>query len=177
MSNSANDPVLYLKSLVSKKGKSFSNGVYYTNPSVSVDANWDCPSYVIEQTRINRLVQDFFLGFFDGEEDESWRNLWNSVLVSLRLSDEEVDIHSIVAKDHLLEFISEDNDLTLKITVPHLDVPQFASEVLFYLGVLKRVAQFACKTPIGLRFSIGIASLDWDDVVGLGGARKVDVSF
>jgi hypothetical protein len=93
------------------------------------------------------------------------------------MSANEIDIFSIVVEDHLLEIISEDNDLSLTVTVPYLDVSQFAPDVLFYRGLLKRVSQFAGKTPVGLRFSIGIASLDWDDVVGLGEARKVDVSF
>lgn len=174
MSKSLSDSVLYLKNLVSKKGKSFKGGVYYINPSISIDVEGDFTPYALEQDQANDSVTDFLNGY---GHDSQWLNCWNSLLVNLRCSTADVDIYSIVAREHLLEFISEDTDLTLKVTVPQQDIAQFPPEVLFYRGLLRRVARFAGKTPVGLRFSIGIASLDWDDVVGLGEARKVDVSF
>lgn len=178
MSKHLNDPVQHLKNLVSKKGKSYKDGVYYIGPSLTVDTSWDLSEYLTEYPESDLLAESFFNGeYLEALTDEEWVDDWNWVLVQTRKHTDGVDISSIVARDHLLEFISEDNDLTLKVTVPRMEVTSFPSEMVFYLGVLNRVASFSCKSPSNLRFSIGVASMDWDDVVVSGGARKMDVSF
>lgn len=174
MSKTQSHPVDYLKNLVCKRGKSSTEGVYYTCLTVTVDIDEDFSQFVPN----TEWGEDSAEGLFNGEGlDDDSLNDWNWTLVKIRKSSDGVDVTSIVIRDHLLDFISEDNDLTLKVTIPKLDVSQFAPEALLYRELLKKVSQFACKTPIGLKLSIGAVQMDWDDVVGSGGARKVDVSF
>lgn len=174
MPKAQSHPVDYLKNLVCKKGKSSTSGVYYLCPTIAVDVDEDFSQFVPSVGR----EEDSAEGLYNGEGlDDDSLNDWNWTLVKIRKSSEGVDVASIVVRDHLLDFISEDTDLTLKVTIPELDVSQFAPEALLYKELLKKVSQFACKTPVGLKVSIGVARMDWDDVVGLGGARKVDVGF
>jgi hypothetical protein len=56
-------------------------------------------------------------------------------------------------------------------------VEEFVTEVTFYQQLVREVAQFAGKTPTHLRFTIGAASMEWDDLVERGCAREVDIGF
>jgi hypothetical protein len=63
------------------------------------------------------------------------------------------------------------------VFIPTLVVEEFVTEVTFFQSLLKKVAHFAGKTNTSIRFTIGAASMQWDDLVEQGHAREVDVGF
>jgi len=56
-------------------------------------------------------------------------------------------------------------------------VDEFVTEVTFFQHLLCNVANFSGKTPTTIRFILGAASMQWDDLVENGCAREVDIGF
>jgi hypothetical protein len=79
--------------------------------------------------------------------------------------------------DITVYFAVEDNEISCMVFIPTLVVSEFVTEVAFFQELLKEVASFAGKTPTSIRFTIGAASMEWDDLVEQGHAREVDVGF
>jgi hypothetical protein len=67
--------------------------------------------------------------------------------------------------------------MSAMVFIPTLLVTEFVSEVAFYSQLLTEVAAFAGKTPTSVKFTLGAALMDWDDLVEQGCAREVDVGF
>jgi len=63
------------------------------------------------------------------------------------------------------------------VFIPTLSVEEFKYEVVFYIELLKEVAAFAGKTPTTVRFTLGSASVEWDDLVERGDVQEVTVGF
>ena len=163
------DPVSFLTNIVARKGRSELVGVYLTGVNVTADANTDYgystgpdPSWHVRQV-------------FQRDKTD-----WDHLLVDIRRNREEM-VHPIsfhYGKEPVtVYFLSEGNDMSAMVFIPTLAVEEFASDVVFFQQLLHDVAHFAGQTATTIRFTIGVASMEWDDVVERGCAREVDVGF
>lgn len=170
MNHKIHDPVTFLTNLVTRKGKSDLFGVYLTGVTVSAEATRD---YGYEEDR--ELASQKVKACFSTDRAD-----WNCLLVETRTDTTEIvfPISFFVGREPVtVYFISEDHDMSCLVFIPKLVIDEFASEVTFYQELLKAVASFAGKTPSIVKFTIGVASTDWDDLVERGEAREVDVGF
>jgi len=164
------DPYSFLRNLLTKKGKSDLEGVFLSSVNVTADVQADY-EYEFCANEVDRRVQKFY------DYDSA---AWNELLVSMRRYPSEI-VHSFVVKGHpyptMLTFISDGADLSCNICTPSLVLDEFVTEVAVFQQLTKEVAKFAGKIPTTLRFSFGVVTVPWDDMVELGEAREVDVGF
>jgi hypothetical protein len=164
------DPVTFLRNLVAKKGKSDLFGVYLTSVNVIADSHTDY-SYDVSTDEINKCVKNLLTG----ETAD-----WNKLLVDTRLEESEI-VHPI-AFHHCAEpvtvfFITEGHEMSCSVAIPKLTVEEFFFDVVFFQTLLQKVSQFAGKVATTVRFHIGVASLDWNELVERGEAQEVTVGF
>ena len=164
------DPNSFLTSLITKKGKSDLYGVYLTGVNVVASATDDF-GYDVSLEKIERDVQNLFAQ--DARD-------WNALLVETRRDSEEVVFPISFIRDrepNTVYFVVEGHEMSAMVFIPTLVVEEFVVEVTFFQHLLREVAQFAGKTPTHLRFTIGAASMEWDDLVERGCAREVDIGY
>jgi hypothetical protein len=164
------DPNSFLTGLVSKKGRSDLYGVYLTSVSIVADSVADY-GYNVSHSNIERDIRNVFAR---DEHD------WNRLLVETRSCDSEIvfPISFLKGTEPLtVYFVVEGNEMSCMVFIPTLVVEEFVTEVTFFQALLKKVAEFAGKTPTSIRFTIGAASMQWEDLVEKGHAREVDVGF
>lgn len=170
MSPKITDPVSFLKNLVSRKGRSDTEGVYLCGATVLADALEDY-GYDIDPLKVENEITNLLAR---GEKE------WNSLLVSTRLYDNEL-VHSITftrnGEDVMVQFITEDHDISCLVFIPKLETAEFESEVTFFLGLLRFTARFAGKNPTTARFTIGATCTGWEDMVEEGYAKEHDIAF
>ncbi len=165
MTKKVNDPVSYLRGLVSGRGKSSSDGVYYAHCAIIAEVDED---YGYETNRDPVWDADYAYTHSSNELDECLVGLRkNSGLFALNYMD----------RNDLIQFLSEDHDLTMRVIIPATSVDNFAYKVVYYQTFFKKVAKFAGKTPTEIRFLIGAATMSWDELVDLGEAQEIDVGF
>ena len=170
MAPKLSDPNTFLTNLVSRKGKSDLYGVYLTGVNVLADAQEDY-GYPTSAEAISQEVHNLL----DQEKSD-----WNHLLVETRRNVDEI-VHPISfirrREPNTIYFIVEGNDMSAMVCIPTLVISEFVEEVLFFQALIREVASFAGKTPTSVRFIIGSVSMEWDDLVESGCARKVDVGF
>lgn len=160
------DPSSYLRHSVSKRGKSSQDGVYLTHIVVTANAD-DVLCYESSTKSQTQAQSDYYASTPE----------WNQLLVNLRRDPNEM-VHSMVHRgEHLLEFISEGNDLSLVVVIPYIQVRDFEKEVSYYASLLRLVSSFAGKLPTQIRFSIGVACISWEEMVESGDAQEIDVGY
>jgi len=169
MKNKIHDPVEFVQNLVTRKGKSDLYGVYL--PVVTFVAEADVDYGYPSDEGAPQQVQKCF-------SDE--KSEWNSILVDTRLLPEEIvfPISFLRSGEPVnVLFIPEGNDMSCHVTIPKLVVDEIAGEVSFFQEILRKVSAFAGKTATTVKFTVGVVSLDWDDMVERGAAQEVDVGF
>lgn len=170
MTQKHTDPFTFLRNLVTKKGKSDLLGVYLTGVNVVADAT---ANYGYE---VNLYQVEKYLDQVLSKEEAAW----NKILVGTRRNtDEIVHAFSFERGEELVTvyFLSEGHEMSTMVFIPTLLVTEFVTEVAFHSEMLRRVASFAGKTPTSVKFTLGAAFMDWDDLVEQGCAREVDVGF
>lgn len=180
MAKPKTDPSSYLRSTVSKKGKSIRDGVYYPYPSVVFSASenfgydWSNSEWLSGQNPVD-CAKNCFNSNFEGFAP---REDWNEVLVRLR-KERDWCIESLVVfeGEHILEFLVEDHDISLRVIIPTLRTEDIDVLVIFYQSLLKEVANFSSKMPTNVRLSAGVALSSWEEMVGWGEAQVIDVGF
>jgi hypothetical protein len=164
------DPVTFLRSLVSRKGRSDLYGVYLTSVNVVADSQIDY-QYDVPPGDTDKALRNLF----SREEAD-----WNQLLVDTRTNDSEI-VHPIAflhcGEPVTVFFISEGNEMSCSVAIPKLDVNEFYFDVVFFQALLKKVAAFAGKSPTSIKFLLGAASLDWDHLVERGEVEEVTVGF
>ena len=165
MTKKVNDPVSYLKGLVSGRGKSSSDGVYYAHCTVMAEVEGD---YGYEMRTSPKWDADYAY-------TRSSEKL-NETLVQLR-KESGIVVSSYMNVKDFIQFISEDHDLTMSVTIPTVTLEDFAYKVVYYQTFFKKVAKFAGKTPTQIRFFIGTATMSWEELVDSGEAQEIDVGF
>jgi hypothetical protein len=164
------DPNSFLTSLLTKKGKSDLYGVYLTGVNVVASATEDF-GYEVSLEKIEKDVQNLFA------QDA---NDWNALLVEVRREADEIvfPISFIRGREpNTVYFVAEEHEMFAMVFIPTLVLDEFVTEVTFFTELLRQVARFAGKTPTHCRFTIGSASMEWDDLVERGCAREVDIGF
>jgi len=170
MSPKLTDPNTFLHTLVSRKGRSDLYGVYLTGVNILAQATEDY-GYEVDPEITRRNVQTLFA------HDEAD---WNHLLVETRRNQDEVifPISFIRGREpNTVYFVCEGHEMSAMVFIPTLVVDEFVFEVTFFQELLCQVAAFAGKTPTTVRFTIGSASIEWDELVEKGCAREVDISF
>ncbi len=170
MTQKISDPNSFLSGLVSKKGRSDLYGVYLTSVSVLADTNTDY-GYDVLLSEIEKDIRNMFAR---DEHD------WNRLLVETRTQESEIvfPISFMRGMEPVtVYFVVEGNEMSSMVFIPTLVVEEFVTEVTFFQALMKKVAHFAGKTPTSIRFTIGAASMQWEDLVEQGHAREVDVGF
>jgi hypothetical protein len=170
MTQKLSNPSSFLAGLVSKKGRSDLYGVYLTSVSVLADA---CTDYGYD-VLLSEVERDLRNMFARDEHD------WNRLLVEIRMDESEIvfPISFMRGMEPVtVYFIVEGNEMSCLVSIPTLVVEEFVTEVTFFQALIKKVAHFAGKTPTSIRFTIGAASMQWEDLVEQGHAREVDVGF
>jgi len=170
MAQKYTDPQTFLKNLVVKKGKSDLLGVYLTGVTVLADAVNDY-GYDYSQEWVAKNVETL-----QRKEEASW----NKLLVETRKNTDDI-VHTLtfsrLDESITMYFIVEGHEMSAMVFIPTLLVNEFVSEIAFYNQLLTEVAAFAGKTPTSVKFTLGAALMDWDDLVEQGCAREVDVGF
>lgn len=164
------DPNTFLSNLVYRKGKSDLYGVYLTGVNILASATENY-EYDVPLASIEKEVEHTFLRDVD---------VWNQVRVATRLNNDEVvfPISYIRGREPItIYFVVEGNDMGAMVFIPTLVVSEFVTEVTFYQELVKSMAKFAGKTPTTIKFTLGVASAEWDEMVDQGHAREVDMSF
>lgn len=164
------DPNTFLTNLVSKKGKSELYGVYLTGVNVVADSKENY-GYSVSYVNIERDITNLFAR---NETD------WNRLLVETRLNTTEIifpiSFHRGMGLTTIY-FAVEGNDMSCLVFIPTLVVSEFVEEVALFQTLLKKVASFAGKVPTSIRFTFGVVSMPWDDMVEQGAAQEVDVGY
>lgn len=164
------DPNSFLTNLVSRKGKSDLYGVYLTGVNILADATEDY-GYSVSWDRVEQEVDTLL-----AKEAQDW----NHLLVDTRRNTEEI-VHPISfirgREPNTIYFASEGHEMSAMVFIPTLVVDEFVAEVTFFQCLLRNVAAFAGKTPTSIRFTIGVVSMPWDELVESGCAREVDIGF
>jgi hypothetical protein len=170
MSLKLTDPANFLTNLITKKGRSELYGIYLTGINVVADAtenyNYNVPIEIIERDIERLFAQD--------------PNDWNALLVETRRETDEVvfPISFIRGREpNTVYFLVEGHDMSAMVFIPTIVVEEFPVEVTFFQHLTRQVASFAGKVPGNIRFTLGAASMPWDDLVEHGHAREVDVGF
>lgn len=170
MSPKITDPNSFLNNLVSKKGRSDLFGVYLTGVNVLADATEEY-GYDVSKENIERDITNMFA------RDETD---WNRLLVETRLDTNEIifpiSFHRGM-EPVTVYFAVEGNEMSCMVFIPTLVVSEFVTEVTFFQHLLTKVAHFAGKIPSNIRFTLGSVSIEWDDMVGSGHAREVDIGY
>lgn len=164
------DPNTFLSNLVSRKGKSDLYGVYLTGVNILADAKEDY-GYDVDPEEVRREVHKTFLL----DEDD-----WNRLRVEARQNDVEMifPISFLRGLDpNTVYFVVEGNEMSAMVFIPQLVVTEFVTEITFYQQLLVEIARFAGKTPTTIRFTLGVASVEWDRMVDQGHAREVDIGY
>jgi len=165
------DPVTFLKNLITRRGKSELYGVFLTGVTIQAEANEEY-SYDISQEKVSQLVKKTLTA---GDSAE-----WNRLLVDLRMNGLSLSYPITFKRQSepvTVFFVVEGTELQSLVFLPMLNVSEFPEEVLYHQRLLREVASFAGKTPTSMRFTIGAATMDWDDLVDQGCAREVDVGY
>jgi len=164
------DPATFLTNLVSRKGRSDRYGVYLTGVNILADASenyeYDVPLEVIEKD-IKKL--------FAQEPAD-----WNALLVETRRETEEIvfPISFIRGREPItVYFVVEGHEMSAMVFIPTILVEEFVVDVTFFQHLLREVANFAGKVSTNIRFTVGAASMEWDDLVERGAAQEVDIGF
>jgi hypothetical protein len=164
------DPASFLSSLVSKKGKSELLGVYLTGVNVLADSQQDYDYPVC----LDRIESEVYQTLRREEND------WNHLLVETRRNIDEI-IYPISflrgREPNTVYFIVEGHEMSAMVFIPTLVVEEFVVEVTFFQHLLREVARFAGKVSGSIRFTIGAASMPWEDLVERGAVKEVDVGF
>ena len=170
MTQKHTDPYTFLRNLVTRKGKSDLLGVYLTGVNVVADATANY-GYEINFNRVEKNLEQVL-----SKEEAAW----NKVLVGTRKNSDEI-VHTFTFEGGeefiTVYFLSEGHEMSAMVFIPTLLVTEFVTEVAFYGEMLRRVASFAGKTPTSVKFTLGAAFMDWDELVEQGCAREVDVGF
>jgi hypothetical protein len=164
------DPYVFLQSLVSKKGKSDLSGVYLTAINVVASATEEY-AYSVDQTQVDHAVAQLLIR----EEQD-----WNRLLVAVRTKQEELvfPISFLLGMDPVsVYFISEGHEMSAHVMIPQVVVEEFPYDVKFFQTLLARVAAFGGKIPVSVRFFIGVATVDWDDMVSRGEAQEIEIEY
>jgi len=160
------DPSSYLHNLVAKNGRSDINGVVLRE--ISVGATQEDYGYVVDyQTVRDRVHQDL----------EFDRCIWDPVLVNLRRKSHSEVVIGLGTIPEMRQFMIDGIDLSMIATLPEINVADFEDIVVHSQVLLRAVAEFAGLVPTTVRFNIGCATLDWDDLVTQGHAYEVEVGF
>jgi len=164
------DPATFLINLVSKKGKSDRYGVYLTGVNILANASenyeYDVPLEVIE-----RDIQTLF-----AQEPADW----NALLVETRRETEEIvfPISFIRGREPItVYFVVEGHEMSAMVFIPTILVEEFVVDVTFFQYLLRKVANFAGKVSTSIRFTVGAASMEWEDLVERGAAQEVDIGL
>lgn len=170
MAQKITDPYLFLKNLVSKKGKSDLFGVYLSAVNIVADAKEDY-GHGPSRDQCAKEIESIF------RKDE---NDWNRLLVDTRLDNIEV-VHPIAfyyrGEPVNVFFIIEDHEMSCMVCIPRLVVDEFAAEIAIFQQLLSDVASFAGKTATTIKFCIGVAAISWEDLAEEGYAEEVTVGF
>lgn len=170
MTQKYTDPQTFLKNLVVKKGKSDLLGVYLTGVTVVASTETDY-GYDFNPEWVAKNVETL------QKKEEAG---WNRLLVEVRKKNDDI-VHTLtfsrVGEPVTMYFIVEGNDMSAMVFIPTLLVTEFVSEIAFYSQLLSEVANFAGKTTTSVKFTLGAALMDWDDLVEQGCAREVDLGF
>lgn len=170
MTQKYTDPQTFLKNLVVKKGKSDLLGVYLTGVTVVAGAENDY-GYDFNPEWVAKNVEAL---------QKKEEGNWNRLLVEVRKKTDSI-VHTFtfnrLDEPITMYFIAEGNELSAMVFIPTLLVTEFVPESAVYSQLLAEVAAFAGKTTTSIKFTIGAALMDWDDLVEQGCAREVDVGF
>jgi len=160
------DPSSYLQNLVAKNGRSDVEGVILRE--VSATATQENYGYVVDyQTVRDRVHQDL----------EFDRSVWDPILVNLRRKSHSEVVVGLGTIPEMRQFMIDGIDLSMIVTLPEMNVADFEDIVVHSQVLLRAVAEFAGLVPTTVRFNIGCATLDWDDLVTQGHAYEVEVGF
>ena len=164
-----NDPVTFLKSSLTRRGKTDPKGVYLTNLVVSAEAEAD---YGYEKNIAANPAQLVQLAM---EEYDPWEKM----LIALRKNPES-ELHENITSPFgscILQFIPEDHDLSCNVFIPRLDVTTFDYCVCVFQEFLKVFAKFAGLTPAHVRFIIGVAIYPWSQMTEDGFAEERVIEY
>jgi hypothetical protein len=135
---------------------------------ISFVAGQEDYEYVLDYERIEeRVLQDL----------EFDRDTWDPILVNLRRKSHSEVVIGLGTIPEMRQFMIDGIDLSMIVTLPEVNVADFADIVVHSQVLLRAVAEFAGLVPTTVRFNIGHATLDWDDVVAQGYAHEVEVGF
>lgn len=165
-----NNPLTYLTNLVIRKGRSDAYGIYLTGVTVLAevdeDYNSDVPDHCIHLEYQSLIESD--------TED------WNALLVETRIESDDIifPISFLRGREPItVYFCAEGHDMSAMVFIPSVVIEEFPREVAFYQHMLKKVSSFAGKTPINIRFTLGVVSMPWEEAVERGAARAVDITY
>lgn len=173
MTTNHKDPLSYLNSLISKRGKSGPDGVYLTNLTIVAEANTDY-DYKVNYRKCGARTPLIGTNYTD----------WIELLVNLREDNPQTpqtlptDSDLVpVDSEAIYQFVPEGGMLSLNVFMPYLDTQLFEHLVCSTQDMLTYVAGFAGKIPSHIRFSIGYATSKWGDLAESGEVEEYDLSY
>lgn len=168
MTQKIGDPVQFLQTLVTKKGRSDVEGVYLTNVTVLAFANEDY-GYEYDPTQVERDLEVMW-----AQQQE-----WHTLLYKIKRYERSCEsITFPYGDDHATTvFINESGNLSLLVFIPELEASDFVYDVTYFTTLLQQVARFTGKTCSTVKFTIGYSLLYWDDMVKQGNAKEMDLNF
>jgi hypothetical protein len=170
MSPKLSDPHVFLQNLVTKKGKSDLFGVYLTAVTVVASANEEY-EYGFDSKQVSQTVNHLL---------QKETNDWNSLLVSTRMNQEELIFPICFNRgDNPISvyFVAEGHEISAHVMIPQISVEEFAYEVLIFQELLNKVANFSSKVATTVRFFLGVATLDWDELVNNGEVEEIEIEY
>jgi hypothetical protein len=164
-----NDPVSFLKTSLTKHGKTDPKGVYLTNLTITADSQVDYGYSALISANPAQLVK---------MELENY-DPWGQLLLSIRKNPES-EIHRNITGPFgscILQFIPEDHDLSCNVFLPRLEATTFDYYVCVFQEFHKAIAKFAGLSPTYVRFIVGVAIYPWSSMVEDGVAEEREIEY
>lgn len=169
MAQTYRDPVTYLNEAVTRRGKSGPDGVYLHNVTVVAEASSDFSLNLSYGTPVSPVVPPL------GASYEEWYELlvnlrWNLRSLSHRLNLDE-------GAGLIFQFLSEGNSLSMNVFAPEVGTSDFPYILQIAKDTLICASDFTSKVAGTIRFSIGVATKSWGDMVEEGDVEERDLNF
>lgn len=168
MAQTYRDPITYLNEAVTRRGKSGPDGVYLQNVTVVAEASSDFNLNLSYGVPVSPVMPPSYCKVED----------WNQLLVNLRWDLRSLSHTLNIPEDGLiLQFLPEGNILGMNVFVPQVNTSDFPYTLQMAQDTLVCAADFTSKVAGNIRFSIGIATKSWGDMVEEGDVEERDLNF
>lgn len=169
MAQTYRDPVTYLNEAVTRRGKSGPDGVYLQNVTVVAEASSDFNLKLSYGVPVSPVIPPSCVSH------EEWYELLVNLRWDLRSLSHRLNLDE--GAGSIFQFLPEGNSLSMNVFVPQVDTSDFPYILQMAQDTLICASDFTSKVAGNIRFSIGVVTKSWGDMVEEGDVEERDLNF